>query len=254
MPADFRPETSDVQVSAIVLDIEGTTTPIAFVYDVLFPYARAHLPGYLDDPANAAALAEPLRLLQEERSRESAVDSPPETGHHVREYIAWLMDRDRKSPGLKLLQGQIWERGYRTGELKGQVFPDVAPALRRWKGAGIDIAIYSSGSVLAQRLLFGSTTDGDLTPLLSQFFDTGVGPKTSSDSYTRIARDLGRQPREVLFVSDVIAELGAAKAAGCQVLLCVRPGNKPQPAHHHSIIDTFEDIDQPRKHENTKSQ
>ena len=152
------------------------------------------------------------------------------------------MDRDRKSPGLKLLQGRIWERGYRTGELAGKVFPDVAPALRRWRDAGVTVAIYSSGSELAQRLLFGSTGEGDLTKLLSRFFDTAVGPKVSPDSYRRIAGDLGERPDEVLFVSDVTAELDAADAAGCQARLCVRPGNHQQPPHHHAVVHSFDEL------------
>ena len=244
-------------VRAIVLDVEGTTTPIALVYDVLFPYARAHLREYLEDPLNRDALVEPLRMLQEERAREpeGPTEGGPheypeggpheydhEGGLHEYEYIVWLMDRDRKSPALKLLQGQIWERGYRTGELRGQIFPDVAPALGRWTRAGIAVAIYSSGSVLAQRLLFGTTADGDLTTLMSGFFDTGVGAKTAAESYARIARELGREPRDVLFVSDVTAELDAAAAAGCQVLLAVRPGNYPQGVHEYGTITSLDQI------------
>jgi enolase-phosphatase E1 len=138
------------------------------------------------------------------------------------------MDRDRKSPGLKRLQGQIWEIGYRAGELRGDVFPDTAPAIRRWRAQGIDVAIYSSGSVLAQRHLFESTPAGDLTGLIRAFFDTAVGPKTASDSYIRIAQALGHEPSRILFVSDVTAELSAARAAGFQVRLSVRPGNPSQ--------------------------
>jgi len=153
------------------------------------------------------------------------------------------MDRDVKSPALKLLQGRIWEGGYRTGALKGQVFPDVAPAFARWRDAGITIAIYSSGSVLAQRLLFGATAEGDLTPCIAAFFDTGVGAKRWPDSYRRIAAELTRAPAEVLFVSDTPAELDAARSAGYQVLMASRPGNQATDYHEADTIRSFEQIE-----------
>ena len=142
-------------------------------------------------------------------------------------YLFWLMDRDRKSPTLKRIQGEIWETGFRSGALRGEVFPDVAPAFERWRGSAVDIAIYSSGSVLAQRLIFGASTAGDLTPFISGFFDTAVGPKRSPESYRRIAGATRRSPAQILFVSDVAEELDAASAVGCQILLAVRPGNQP---------------------------
>jgi enolase-phosphatase E1 len=226
-------------VEAIVLDIEGTTTPIAFVYDVLFPFARAHLREFLQNPNNAARLREPLERLHEEWLVE------PDHGRHYvpEEYVESLMDRDRKSPALKLLQGRIWEDGYRAGVLKGEVFADVPPALQRWRGAGLDVAIYSSGSELAQQLIFGSTAYGDLTRLISRFFDTAVGAKGAPASYRRIAAELGRAPDRLLFISDVTNELDAAQGAGCAVILCVRPGNRPQPAHSYPAISSFDEID-----------
>jgi enolase-phosphatase E1 len=140
------------------------------------------------------------------------------------------MDLDRKSPSLKRIQGQIWENGFKGGELKAELFPDVAPALARWKQAGIDVAIYSSGSVLAQRLIFGTTQYGDLTREIDAYFDTAVGPKRESDSYAAIARELGVAPQSILFLSDVTAELDAASSAGCRTALVARPGNPPQPS------------------------
>jgi enolase-phosphatase E1 len=237
---------------AIVLDIEGTTTPIAFVYDVLFPFVRRRLRAYLRDPHSRDALREPLRRLREEWQADAdhptgSDPRPREDSESVATYIEWLMDQDRKSPGLKLLQGQIWEQGYRSGELTGEVFPDVPPALRRWRDAGLAVAIYSSGSELAQRLLFGSTAAGDLTPLLAGFFDTAVGAKQAEGSYRRIARQLGTLPEQMLYVSDVTAELDAAHSAGCQVLLCVRPGNRPQPSHAYRVIKRFDEIGEVRK-------
>jgi 2,3-diketo-5-methylthio-1-phosphopentane phosphatase len=238
-------------VQAIVLDIEGTTTPIAFVFEVLFPFARAHLREHLQNPLNADQLREPIRRLREEWSDDMARgEQPPgspdlgsEAGAiRVAAYVEWLMDRDRKSPGLKMLQGHIWEQGYRAGVLKGEVFSDVPPALLRWREARLDVAIYSSGSELAQRLIFGNTAYGDLTPFVSRFFDTAVGPKIAPESYRRLAADLARTPDRILFVSDVTPELGAARSAGCQVLLCVRPGNRPQPDHPYEEISSFEEI------------
>jgi enolase-phosphatase E1 len=137
-------------------------------------------------------------------------------------YLDWLMDRDRKSPSLKRIQGEIWKGGFEAGELRPDLFPDVGPALARWKAAGLEIAIYSSGSVLAQKLIFREQLES-----LSAFFDTSVGPKRSIDSYRRIAGELQRPPERILFVSDVPEELNAALDAGMQIVLAVRPGNRP---------------------------
>ena len=238
-------------VRGVVLDIEGTTTPISFVFDVLFPYARTHLRDFLETHGPSGLLAEVDRLLREEHAEDvRRGDSPPplpadvSSGNAVdlEPYVLWLMDRDRKSPGLKLLQGLIWQRGFADGSLRGEIFPDVAPALDRWRSREIDVAIYSSGSVLAQRLIFGHTASGDLTPRISQFFDATIGPKRSADSYRQIASELHRPPNELLFLSDVHAELQAARAAGFKAMLCVRPGN-PEPAREgEQAIETFDDI------------
>jgi enolase-phosphatase E1 len=241
-------------IHAIVVDIEGTTTPIDFVYEVLFPFARTHLRDYLDQ-AEVEHLREPIRRLRAEWSADVEQGngppqwSPPNDAQGLRPeaqeanaYVEWLMDRDRKSPGLKLLQGQIWERGYAAGLLHGEVFPDVPPALQRWRDSGITIAIYSSGSQLAQRLLFGSTRQGDLTTLISRFFDTEVGAKVAAESYVRIGRELACPVEHVLFVSDVSDELNAAREAGCQTLLCVRPGNRSQPEDTYTTIRSFDEI------------
>jgi enolase-phosphatase E1 len=213
-------------VTSVLLDIEGTTTPMAFVYDVLFPYARTRLNGFLRTHASEDQLRDTLATLRVEWLEDARKgEEPPDWAladiPAAARYLEWLMDRDRKSPSLKRIQGEIWQGGFQSGELRGDLFPDVAPALARWKKGAIDIAIYSSGSVLAQRLIFG-----DLASLISAFFDTAVGPKRSIDSYRRIARELGRAPEEILFVSDVPEELNAALDAGCQILLAVRPGNR----------------------------
>ena len=238
-------------VRGVVLDIEGTTTPISFVYDVLFPYARENLRPFLETHGPSGLLAEVDRQLREEHAADVARgDAPPPLpadlsgGNAVdlEPYVLWLMDRDRKSPGLKLLQGLIWQRGFADGSLHGELFPDVAPALERWRDRAIDVAIYSSGSVLAQRLIFAHTAAGDLTPRIRQFFDATIGPKRSADSYRQIASRLGLRPNERLFLSDVHAELTAARTAGLQAMLCVRPGNPEPPREDEIAIQTFDDL------------
>ena len=235
---------ADRHVTAVLLDIEGTTTPIAFVHDVLFPFARARLESFLHQHREKDEIRAIVdRFAVEHRDDVARGEHPPALANGLVAYVSWLMDRDRKSPALKELQGLIWRDGYETGALHGQIFPDVAPALRRWHDAGITVAIYSSGSELAQRLLFASTDDGDLTPLIAAFFDTAVGPKRAADSYRSIARALGRQPREILFVSDVIEELAAARAAGMYTVLSIRPGNAPQPgADRLESVMSFEEL------------
>jgi enolase-phosphatase E1 len=239
-------------VRAVLLDIEGTTTPIAFVHGVLFPYARAHLRDYLRRAWSAESTREAIDKLAAEHLADVAAgeDLAPfaadagATPDSVAPYVEWLMDRDRKSPGLKLLQGEIWEAGYQAGELRGQVYDDVPRAIRRWRDAGLDVAIYSSGSVQAQRRLFASAEHGDLTPMLSGFFDTGVGGKLEPASYARIAIALRRVAFEVLFVSDVAGELAAARAADLQAVLSIRPGNPPQPrADQFDAIASFDEIE-----------
>jgi enolase-phosphatase E1 len=152
------------------------------------------------------------------------------------------MDHDRKSTALKTLQGRIWQEGYRSGELHGEVFPDVPVALERWSQAGRDIRIYSSGSILAQQLLFSTTRRGDLTRFLKGYFDTTTGPKGEVSSYTAIASAFGLRANEILFISDVTRELDAASAAGFEVLLSIRPGNHAQPPSSYRTISNFADI------------
>ena len=153
-----------------------------------------------------------------------------------------MMDRDRKSTGLKSLQGKIWEAGYRAGELRGQVYADVLPALARWKAQGRDIAVFSSGSVQAQQSLFANSTAGNLTPFIRAYFDTTTGPKTAAESYGRIAAAVERSPSEVLFLSDVGAELDAARRAGLETALCVRSPEAVPPGSGHPVIRTFDGV------------
>ena len=229
-------------VRVILLDVEGTTTPVRFVTDVLFPYARRQVAEFLERRGDEADVQGDLRRIREERDGDVQRGEAPPAWAGDRPsavaYVHWLMDRDRKSTGLKTLQGRIWEEGFRRGALAGDVYADVPPAFERWRRQGREIAIFSSGSVLAQRLLFSSTPLGDLTPHLAGFFDTTSGPKREEQSYRRIAEALGRAPHEVLFVSDTEAELDAALAAGMVTALCRRDEAAP-PASTHPVVETL---------------
>jgi enolase-phosphatase E1 len=229
--------------SAILLDVEGTTTPIDFVYRVLFPYARERYLPFLAERFGDAEVAGEVRALAEEHRRDaSGGQRPPaweDSPEGVAAYASWLTDRDRKSTALKALQGRIWEDGFRAGELQARVYEDVPRAFERWTGAGKAVAIFSSGSVRAQRMLFAHTQAGDLTPHVSEYFDTTIGFKTEPDSYRAIAARLARQPEEILFVSDVMAELDAARAAGLQTALAARSDTLPMGTTHR-LVRTFD--------------
>ena len=226
-----------IALTTILLDIEGTTTPIEFVHTTLFGYARARVQEFLERHEAVPEIEADIALLR----AEYAAEQPPPAMASVSAYVRWLIDRDRKSTGLKSLQGKIWAEGYRTGDLRGEVYPDVPPALARWREQGKDIAIFSSGSVQAQRDLF-ATAEGDLTRFIRAYFDTSTGPKTAVQSYTRIAAALDRSPADVLFVSDVETELDAARAAGMQTALCVRASASTPPLKGHPIIQTFDEV------------
>jgi len=236
------------RVRAILLDIEGTTTPVDFVTRVLFPYARERAREFLN--RRARAVRDDLALLfseheANERGGQSPppwrAESPPDTLNSAVLYMHWLMDRDRKSTALKALQGRIWEEGYQAGHLRGQVYPDVPGAFARWRAQGRDLAIFSSGSVLAQKLLFSRSEDGDLTPFLRAYFDTTTGAKGDPASYRKIAATLGHPPEAVLFLSDVTAELDAARDTGMDTALCVRGGNAPA-SEGHRVVRSFDQV------------
>jgi enolase-phosphatase E1 len=234
-------------VRGILLDIEGTTTPIAFVHDVLFSYARDHVADFLAKHGDSEDVQADIRLLRDEHAADlNQVNQPPALSEQIESivsYVNWLIDLDRKSTGLKSLQGKIWREGYIDGSLQAQVYPDVAPALARWRVAGLNVSIFSSGSVLAQQLLFAHTEAGDLTQFLNQYFDTSAGKKGEAQSYRYISEALGLEPNELLFISDVTTELAAAREAGMQTLLSIRPGNQPQRnADQFEQIHTFEDL------------
>jgi enolase-phosphatase E1 len=201
----------DPTIRAVLTDIEGTTTPIAFVHDVLFPFARATMADFLATHAQQPGVAAELEAVQA-----AAPGQLPLTT-----LLAW-MDQDAKATPLKTLQGMIWQQGYQDGRLKGVLYPDVAPALHAWHAAGLALYVYSSGSVAAQRLIFGHSTAGDLTPLFTGYFDTHTGGKREPASYRDIAAQIALPPGAILFLSDVEAELAAADAAGLRVTQMVR--------------------------------
>jgi enolase-phosphatase E1 len=243
--------TSSPPIRGILLDIEGTTTPISFVHEVLFPYARANVKSYLTAHLDLPETINSLAQLSQEHAIDIAQGlEPPALGKATRAaeinsvvaYVEWLIDRDRKSTGLKALQGEIWKQGYLDGTLQASLFADVLPALERWRRAGLRISIFSSGSVLAQKLLFAHTDAGDITELIDCYFDTTTGPKNVGESYRLIADELGVPAEEMLFISDVVGELDAARGAGVNTLLCVRPGNHSQPDNDHPIISSFDEV------------
>jgi enolase-phosphatase E1 len=218
------------EVRALLLDIEGTTTPIDFVFRTLFPFASNRSEDFLRRHFQEADIRALLDQLFAAREGEAAADAPvwvrqtdEENLAGAAAYLRWLIAMDSKITPLKTLEGKIWEEGFLNGELKGEVYPDVAPAFARWKSQGRRIAIFSSGSILAQQLLFAHSTLGDLSPYLQAYFDTSTGPKRDRRSYQKIADSLKLAPARILFVSDVGDELDAAQAAGMSVALSLRP-------------------------------
>jgi enolase-phosphatase E1 len=229
----------------VLLDIEGTTTPVDFVLRVLFPEARARVLVFLETHSADPEVARDLAGLCDEQARDAAEGKGPPAWDGspaaAAAYARWLMDRDRKTTALKSLQGKIWARGYAAGRLRGQVYDDVPPALSRWNATGCRVAIFSSGSVLAQKLLFAHSDHGDLTPFLSGYFDTTTGGKGEADSYRRIAEALGEPPGAGLFASDAVTELDAARGAGFATALVVRV--PPGPAGHgHREVATLDEL------------
>jgi len=231
-------------MKSILLDIEGTTTPIDFVHQVLFPFARTRTPAYV--ATNFESLRSEIEQLRMEHEKDLAYTDhfDPVSTKSVAKYLAFLIDVDRKSTPLKSIQGKIWKEGYESGELKSIVFEDVPRAFERWKAAGNKIAIFSSGSVLAQRLLFRYTDRGDLSSFISSYFDTNVGPKRDTKSYDAIATELDCAPGEIIFVSDIPAELDAARDAGLSTALAARPGNTPiETDVTYRIVTTFDGLE-----------
>lgn len=216
----------------VLLDVEGTTSSIAFVHEVMFPFARRELPHFLAAQWGSAELAQALQALAHDAGYEDlspwlSESSPEAAQARILAHVMSLMDRDAKTTGLKQLQGLVWRGGFQSGRLRAHVYPDVEPALKRWRQDGLEIRIYSSGSVEAQQLFFGHTESGNLLPYLEGHYDTRIGGKRDAASYRRIAHDIQLPPDRVIFVSDVVEELVAARQAGMQAALSMRPGNGP---------------------------
>ena len=223
----------------ILLDIEGTTSSISFVYDVMFPFVRRELGAYLRRHWGEPALAAACDAIASDTGQPSLAAAP----ELVKVEVVRLMDADVKSTGLKQLQGLIWEAGFTSGEMKAHVYDDVPPTLTAWNQAGLDLRIYSSGSVQAQKLFFGHTIAGNLLHLFRGHYDTTTGPKKEAASYSAIAAAFALPPQDILFLSDVPAELDAANRAGLQTALVLRPGNAAvNPGHGHAEIRSFAEI------------
>ena len=244
----------------ILLDIEGTTSSVRFVLDVMFPYARRGLDSYLDTEWNGEEMQRVRELMASDAGHASWVDwcraeglaavlderpaegDPPAGRDLLRREAVRLMEQDAKLTGLKALQGLIWRSGFEDGELRAHVYDDVPPALRTWRADGRDLRIYSSGSVAAQKLFFGHTIQGDLLDCFSAHYDTTIGPKKDAESYRKIVKDIGMEAGQILFLSDIPAELDAAREAGLRTGLAKRPENDPVENTGHPEFTSFSEI------------
>lgn len=234
-----------IAARAVVVDIEGTTSTIRFVHDVLFPYADEHLDRYVaahrGEPAVAQAMRESAAIIGAEDGGDPARSVDDAT--ILRHLHAWIAE-DRKVTPLKTLQGLIWKEGYEKTGLRGHLYPDAAEGLRRWHDAGAKLYVYSSGSIAAQKTLFANSTEGDLSPIFSGYFDTTTGPKREAESYRKIAAAIGLAPAELLFLSDVDAELDAAREVGLQTIRLLRDDDTPAGATTtHAAATDFRAID-----------
>lgn len=236
-------------LQTILLDIEGTCSPVSYVYDVLFAYARQHVADFLARNMQAPSIVSAINLMAIDAGYENEHQWFKDHSSHppidiVLTEFTRLMDGDVKATGLKQLQGLIWSEGYQSGKLQSDVYDDVPEAMAQWKGEGLDIRIYSSGSAGAQKVFFANTKFGDLTPLLNGFYDTTFGGKRESTSYKRIASDIGVAASAIIFLSDVPAELDAALAVGVQTCLVVRPDSTSvTPPCDHRTISSFHQLE-----------
>ncbi len=222
-------------IRAVLTDIEGTTSSIAFVKDVLFPYAREHMADFI----RSYALDPEVRTLLDEVCTETGQTLNGD--EIIAQLIQWI-DEDKKITSLKILQGMIWEQGYREGDYTGHVYQDAAEKLKDWHTQGIKLYIYSSGSIPAQKLLFGHSDFGDMNPLFSGYFDARTGNKREANSYRAIVKEIGLPANEILFLSDIAEELDAARTAGMQTTQLVREGDGTQPSPDYLQVKIFAEI------------
>ncbi|WP_439879217.1 acireductone synthase [Pseudomonas prosekii] len=221
-------------IKAILTDIEGTTSAVSFVFDVLFPYAAKHLPDFVRQNAGRADVAEQLDAVRRDSNEPQA-----DVERVIEILLGWIAE-DRKATPLKAIQGMVWEQGYQAGQLKGHVYPDAVDALKRWHQDGFQLFVYSSGSIQAQKLIFGCSEAGDLSPLFSGYFDTTSGAKREAQSYQRITQAIGVAAGEILFLSDIVEELDAARTAGMATCGLAREGGE---LAGHVTVDSFGKID-----------
>ncbi len=224
------------EIRAILTDIEGTTSSISFVRDVLFPYARKRLPAFVETHGDTPEVQHWLH----EAAKEAGLVEVSRQGM-IELLLQWI-DQDRKSSALKALQGMIWKEGYEAGDYRAHMYPEVAARLRAWRADGLRLYVYSSGSVPAQQLLFRYSDAGDLTPLFAGYFDTETGPKRDTASYARIAEAMGEQPQHILFLSDIGEELDAAQRAGFHTGWLIREALPLPAAPRHPVHVDFDDI------------
>lgn len=215
-------------IKAIVTDIEGTTSALSFVHDVLFPYARERMAEFIQSHADDAKVATLIEDVCREAGTELTIDGV------ISQLIDWI-DNDKKITPLKALQGMIWENGFKQKHFTGHVYADAVAKLKHWHNNGIKLYVFSSGSVQAQRLLFAYSDAGDLTPLFSGYFDTNIGAKREADAYTAITNEIGLVACDILFLSDIEQELDAAKEAGMQTIWLVRDAEPDKRAGHHQV-------------------
>ncbi len=229
----------------VLLDIEGTTSAIDFVHTTMFDYARNNLEDFLVSSFETKETIETLEVFARDEKQPSlaaflvGASSKAEKIDRIVNLASQRMKEDSKATGLKALQGMVWRKGFNNGELKGHIYNDVPDAFNRWKISGITIAIYSSGSILAQKIYFANTIFGNLGTLISNHFDTTSGPKRISSSYENITNILNAKAGDILFLSDVTEELDAAKTAGMGTGLLIRPGNKPAGNNEHIAYHDF---------------
>ena len=238
-------------IQVILLDIEGTTCPVDFVAKTLFPYAQVHLSQTLEKEKDEPRITTIIQEAIDEWHQDSdptcqqmlaITNQSPPLNAQVAEYLQHLIKSDRKSTALKELQGIIWKQGYESGELTTQLFADVLPSLDAWTQKGMTLAVYSSGSVQAQKLLYEHTSQGDISDRFSHWFDTRTGPKLKTESYNKICRTLNTPEESALFISDHPGECDAALSAGLRTTFCLRPGNPHQDPGQHDLIQSFHDL------------
>ena len=236
-----------IEFAVLLLDIEGTITPIDFVYNALFPFARSHVREFIEQNHDEHSVQEDLAHLKIQHRTDMANGLAPPTWQDkscdtaaIETYVHWLMDHDRKVAPLKALQGKVWKSGYENGTLRGRVFADVLPAFQRLQHRKKPIYLFSSGSVLAQQLLIAHSEYGNLSQYISGYFDTTTGSKGEPQSYEIIAATIGAKASNMLFISDTVIELDAATEAGMQVLLAQRPGNAQPDECSYSCIESFD--------------